>query len=500
MNQPAEQTGEETRAVEDVPIALFERKAARTGRRAFDTLRKVCDARGFLDDSHKELAEKADTNVRSFREGLARLRRIGLVCWMRDNHTGRMRTRIVGKISGDILRAPEGTLATLTAMSGWGGSRSGAGRPAADLNNDYYQIDPSATADLNNENETPEAAALNSDENAADLNEKPNDSAKLHNQDDSNSPGGSPSPPRSSSNTSVISHSSPSESRSKNTPPARAAREDSPSSPDSGPTSNEPPPEALDGIAEALAGGSDGEPPGPWHRPGVPPFPGPTVVEPARVPPPPLLDAGADDEVWFKQIAKAWRGTTMAFFGGNAKDAWIFKKQLDLIRRKRTEKNAEKITKSKHYQMLLDAGAKFIEHDISPAAWIAFSFDVWAEYGDGDTERPPPPKWVFGTKRIDDRRGWFRNAADEYRGGKVFFSPPHKALIRRHTTMRRDLRKLPVDAEQTRVEAVVEKHFPNNMHELLTARAVEATREMNTQLEKFLADGEWLWSGFDWVD
>lgn len=253
--------------------------------------------------------------------------------------------------------------------------------------------------------------------------------------------------------------------------------------------------DALNPVADLLARGGQSAGPADWRRAGTPRYPGVGLIRAAKVRPPPLIEPDWCDLERFEFVAKTWKTAVRSLYAGSS-DAEIFIQLFELMRRKKFEK----LRNSRYFQLLDRAALKFCELGIEPAVWIAFSFEVWRQYGDGDDRRPPPPRWVFLTERIEERHGWFESVAPRYRGGQVFFSRYHRELYARHSAMRRRLSRLPESAPDSAVQAIVEACFPNNRFALLVDRANEEADRMQAKLDELAARGEWLWTPFEWPE
>lgn len=206
--------------------------------------------------------------------------------------------------------------------------------------------------------------------------------------------------------------------------------------------------------------------------PEVPEFPGMDLLEPAVVPSPPKLNSDDPDGSWCMALVRAYRGAVQS----------RYKVRSGAFRQ-------NNIATSKYAKGLVEAAKKLLEHDIPPAAWAAFSLDVWRKYGEGKgSEKPPALQWVFAAKRIEERRGWYKAESSSYTGGRVLFGKSAKELFERYQQMRVGLlcTELPV-------AQVVAQHFPDGLYDRLLRRAREEAQAERTRLKAALAQGEWLW-------
>jgi hypothetical protein len=208
-------------------------------------------------------------------------------------------------------------------------------------------------------------------------------------------------------------------------------------------------------------------------QPGVPAFP---RLEVARVPHPPLLDPDAHPDELALSLARAYRGAI----------------------EKRTGKRCFQLTGTeprtwKSFATLVAGGRVLAEHEIAPAAWCAWSCDVWGKYGDkgvkpGKARSAPPVAWVFGVKRIEERRGWFRSEEGSYEGGRIVHGPKQKELMWRYARMHHALGERGVD-----VRAVVDDFFPGELYAELLAAAKGEAAEYRALLTRQAREGAFLW-------
>jgi len=138
-----------------------------------------------------------------------------------------------------------------------------------------------------------------------------------------------------------------------------------------------------------------------------------------------------------------------------------------------------------------------------------FSIDVWLKYavgGEGDgawnsipskrrtapKRMPPPPRWIFSPKRLQNRADWFRWHEGFYRGGRLFISKPHRQLLRRYARMREALEQLET-VDEDMVRAVVNRWLPRKLYASLVEEARVEAEFKQSQLVKLVRKGTWLW-------
>ncbi len=225
-----------------------------------------------------------------------------------------------------------------------------------------------------------------------------------------------------------------------------------------------------------------------YHRAEViPPSPNVSYIGNARVPPPPKLNPKDPIDQRVLMLAKAYAGAVESRFH---EKTWPFGRG-DLV-------------DYKHWDLMVEAVEALQALEIAPAAWAAWSCDVWKYYG-AKTERssaprttPPPVKWVWSPKRLEERHGWFLTEASAYCGGKLIFSEAHKDALGKHKAMDRDLRKPAPSWVKDNASAkectyeIIEKWFPGGwwpIYEKIVAKAQDDQARIN----KMVLRGEFIW-------
>lgn len=168
-------------------------------------------------------------------------------------------------------------------------------------------------------------------------------------------------------------------------------------------------------LSSGFASSPDVSPAAPLR--GIPPPPW-TLVPIPTIPLPPTLDEEATPIERAKKLADAFRGAIASRFPGH---------------RDFTFRNGA-VAKSKHMPLLLKAAEFMLEREIAPSAWAAWSVDIWKQYT--TDKKPPPVAWVFGSKRLIERRGWFEAEEGSYCGGTAQLGPKRDALMKRYMMMR----------------------------------------------------------------
>lgn len=212
--------------------------------------------------------------------------------------------------------------------------------------------------------------------------------------------------------------------------------------------------------------------PQPGHM-GVPSYPGPTVMPPAVVPRPPKLPEDLSDLDVAQWLAKSYRGAVEARYGERC---YVLARRGELA-------------KSRFMKVLVDGGRTLSDYDIAPAAWAAFSVEVWKRHE--SSKKPPPINWMFAPNRIEERREWFEEEEGAYNGGRVVYGEAAQDLMRRYVQMLGTL----TWAKKTEVEVkkVVERFFPDGLYDRLLAVAREQARDDQRLLDEAVVRGEWVW-------
>jgi hypothetical protein len=206
----------------------------------------------------------------------------------------------------------------------------------------------------------------------------------------------------------------------------------------------------------------------------IPPYPGPELVRPPTVPPPPKLDPSAPLPERLRAVASAYSGAVSK----------RYKRQHALVRR-----GADPLA-SKYVFELTEAAEALGERGIAPAAWCAFSVDVWTAAPQG--RNLPPVGWVLSEKRIAEREDWFWNESIRYAGGQLCVGEPHRELLRLWSRMRADL-LCHTSLDETAVRRLVHRHFPPGRYDVLLDRAQCDARDAQATLDRMVREGRFLW-------
>lgn len=198
----------------------------------------------------------------------------------------------------------------------------------------------------------------------------------------------------------------------------------------------------------------------------APPYPGTSVVAPALIPSPPLLDAEAGDDELAVRALEAYR----------------------MVAEARTRKRCYVLRNGPgRFRGIIAPGArKLAEHSIPPIAWCGWSFDLWAQR----SSALPPVPFAFGHRRIETKRGWFWSEAGAYMGGNARYGAAHLLLLQRWQAMAREIHGA---RSREEAEAIARRWFPGRAYERMVTEAVVESQAETARLHDALRRGEWLW-------
>lgn len=230
-----------------------------------------------------------------------------------------------------------------------------------------------------------------------------------------------------------------------------------------------------------------------WAKEGsiVPRFPSAQMLNIPHLPSPPLFKPE------MKDLDLAW--ALIKLYNGAIER--IFKEPSFLFGSRRTTD----LTRSKYYKLLVEGGRMLIELEFPPAAWIMFSFDAWRDINKSTSKKTPPPiNFVFGERRIMDRRGWFSREMSGYCSRRLMASALAKDIVTRMydvqrlrwavlEKMERKYGYLPKEEARKALTELVEIFFPGGFDSWVE-RAQEKSAEDQAQIQQLVADGEFIWA------
>lgn len=206
----------------------------------------------------------------------------------------------------------------------------------------------------------------------------------------------------------------------------------------------------------------------------VPPYPGPSIVPLVTIPPPAKLDPRTPLPECAGIVLRAYIGAMNRRF------------------RQRYRMPRDVRASAYFFDLMLCADA-MLEVGVAPAAWCAFSVDVWVHYV---ARGKPPITWVCDYKRVlnVEKHDWFLSELPRYDGGRLHVGEAHRDLLNRWWRMRRAVLSLvgrgaPLD----RVRKLVQRHFPAGLWDMMVAGArTEALAAQHELVDKAKA-GMSLW-------
>ncbi len=200
--------------------------------------------------------------------------------------------------------------------------------------------------------------------------------------------------------------------------------------------------------------------------PHIPAFPGPSVVKPAQVPDPPKMDAELSPTSRAVHLSEMYQGVRIAKTG---KRDWGLRN---------LENNKRRMS------MFTNAAGAFVEHELSPVAWMAWSLDFWFEQEDA---KPPRVEWLLSPKRIVKHRGFFRNNVASYSGGRLIHGEKYKELTKRYMRMRSCL----LNTSEP-VADIVARFFPGKRYAQLVEETKEEASNIQVGLRNQISRGDYV--------
>ncbi len=209
----------------------------------------------------------------------------------------------------------------------------------------------------------------------------------------------------------------------------------------------------------------------------IPAYPGFDVVEPVIIPKPPCIGAKVPEADRVPLLVEAYREAAVAIY---KRRIWV----------------PDVVPDSKLWANLVQAAELFVDEEVSPLAWAAWSIQrVWMEYAKkgprGGKPKPAPLSWVFQPARLEKRVGWFGREMGDFGGGRVLMGDAHRQLITWWQGAVSAIRRS--GARDDAARAIWEQWFPDGAYERGLERArMEAERERD-RLKKAMAEGKFLW-------
>ena len=225
--------------------------------------------------------------------------------------------------------------------------------------------------------------------------------------------------------------------------------------------------------------------PGTWEYPGVPRPPTLGWLPCATMPgPPPLASVCATPETRPAYLARTYASAVIAKCGRSRAGRAAAKRAIWW--------NPDRGVPKKLEPTLAEAAALLVEHQITPAAWVEWSWLLW----NADEKRRgtvPSLGYVFSAKRLASNKlvHWFRQEGPVL-GGELLDGPARKDMRARHEAMRTELRSL-VAPRDEEVKAIVDKHFPDGLYDVLAEQERQHAVETEADLRRKTRSGGWPW-------
>lgn len=211
----------------------------------------------------------------------------------------------------------------------------------------------------------------------------------------------------------------------------------------------------------------------------LPPCPGPAVVAPALVPPPPLVRPDLSEDERVTLLLQAYTA--------------VCRRQLPREWNPYSRGAGE--LKPAERKLLVSAAAALQQHEVSPIRWCEFSFDQWAVGAAEDGSKRgkkargarPPLKIVFSVARIEEQAGWCRRER-ERRGGRLVLTRTLRHLLERWQSMRAAIFRGQMTASEARA-----KFLPPETWDRLVAKARAESCAEQKRIATELSEGAYLW-------
>lgn len=228
-------------------------------------------------------------------------------------------------------------------------------------------------------------------------------------------------------------------------------------------------------LGTGLIGGQVGtqRPPIPGTG-GVPPFPTGHNCPSATVPSAPLLPDDLKGLEAAAHLAKIYRAAISK----------KYKERCGVLAKR------GQLAKSRVRPRLEEAAEILWQHEVPPAAWAAWSIEVWRSYKIGKGKAPL--SWVYSPNRIEEHLGWFQSEGARHCAPRAIYSRVAKDFIERYQVMRLTLvqRQAITPAE---VAEVVQMFFPGNDYERWSQAARKAAASDQELINRAVARGEYVW-------
>lgn len=145
-------------------------------------------------------------------------------------------------------------------------------------------------------------------------------------------------------------------------------------------------------------------------------------------------------------------------------------------------------SKSGWWPLLSKAVAAFEARGIAPAAWCAYVLDIM---GDNHPNGVPTMRFALSEKLITTPRGFFSGPSTDYTSRRDIILPEVRSYMERRATLHEEAAVM-VDPTREKLEALVQRSFPEGLDELLRGLRERVASEQS-EVDSRLAAGRWVW-------
>ncbi len=219
----------------------------------------------------------------------------------------------------------------------------------------------------------------------------------------------------------------------------------------------------------------------------VPAYPGPFVVPLLCVPRPPKLTPAMGAGERLRRCAVAYTGACTRAVGT----------KLHLG----DNRTADTVRIRDDGRRFAALATRLLADEIPPAAWCAFSVDMWRMYY-AEHYKPrsvlskrPSAIWVCSAEHYADHLEWYWIEAARYNGGHAVLVDEHRELLVQWSRMRDELLRY-VSSRSVLVRddvyGIVRRHFARGAYEYMVKRAQQAVAKQQAEIDVRSASGEFV--------
>ena len=231
--------------------------------------------------------------------------------------------------------------------------------------------------------------------------------------------------------------------------------------------------------------------------PGLPPYPGASVVRAATVPPPPKLHPDDGWERHLALLARAYEGACLHRWPveqrARTRQRGAAKGQTYMLRPTGMLGHPTSAKWDAFRDVCREASDLLMALDVSPHAWASFSAQRWKgmqEHRDGErtgkVAKWPPVAWLWSPKRLAED-GSSQAVAECAEGGRVVYGQIHKQLLARYAELHR------AASLGTPIAQALADTMPIAEYDRLVLEARREAQEIQDDLRRRARAGEWLW-------